>query len=267
MTGVLLASLALLTAAEPAPDEKARRIAVELGQLAADSGLAPAVRIEALRTLGRLDADARAAVPLLIDLLGRPTESLEVIEHAAMVLGRIGPPARAALPALARVAGRDIDVDLAARRAADRITSPPDAIEVQELVRELRAAEPGRRLRAAKGLALKGRRAEEAIPDLLPLLRDADGDVRRMAVTALKAVEPGPRFARDFAEAHALDLADADDNVRLMAARSLARLGPAASTAAEALQKAADDPSDDVRRAATEALNKLGPPTPPGPTG
>lgn len=268
MTGLLLVAVGVMVGAEPSTDETSRRIALQLAQLAGDNRQLPAVRVEALRTLAKLDSFARPAVPALIELIDRNTESPEVIEQAVAALGRIGPPARSALPAMARIYGRDIDIDIAVRRATERITAPPDSADLQELIRDLRAREPGRRLRGAKGIAAKGLRAEEAIPDLLPLLRDPDTDVRRMAVLALRAVEPGPRYNSSIADAYALDLSDADENVRLIAARSLARMGPAAAPAAAALQRAQVDPSEEVRRAATEALGKLGPPpSPPGPVG
>ncbi len=64
------------------------------------------------------------------------------------------------------------------------------------------------------------------------------------------------------------DLSSSDDVVRMLAAKELGKLGPAASPALSALQRLLQDPDEDLRRVATAAIGRIqsqpvAPPTPP----
>jgi len=67
-----------------------------------DSG----VRRQAVEALGKIGADAKAAVLALIMVLKDKYELIEVREQAAAALGKIGPAAKAAVPALIKVLNR-----------------------------------------------------------------------------------------------------------------------------------------------------------------
>jgi HEAT repeat protein len=73
-------------------------------------------------------------------------------------------------------------------------------------------------------------------------------------------VRPDLKESDIFVPAYIMDMQDRDEIIRISAARSLGRLGPAATAAIPALQKAAQsDPETEVRHAATEALTKIAP--------
>jgi hypothetical protein len=261
MTSLLLLMAAMIPGDDPNPKEPPDRVVIQLADLAADSRMLPAVRMEAVKTLGKLGPDAKAAAPKLAGLLSRipPGEAPTLQEAIVVTLGRIGAAARPYVPTITRVIGQDIDVDRAATQAINRIMIDAESLEIDVLVRQLRHKDPSVRLRAAKALAAKGPRGDAAARDLSKLLQDSDVDVRRVAITALKAVRPDLKQSDLFVPAYILDLQDTDENIRLAAARTLGRLGPAAAAATAALQKAQSDPETEVRHAATEALAKIVP--------
>ncbi len=158
---------------------------------------------------------------------------------------------------MTRTVGQDIDIDLAVTRAIDQILTPPETLEIKALIQQLRSADGGMRIRAAKELAKKGPKADAAVADLVNLLQDRDPDARRAAVAALRAIEPRPKHIEAIVQAYMLDLQDPDDSVRLQGCRMLGRIGPMAAPAIPLLQRAVDDPDPDVRRAATDAMNRI----------
>jgi hypothetical protein len=262
MTSLVLLMAAMVPGADPKPEEPPDRIVIQLADLAADSRVLAAVRMEAVKTLGKLGPDARAAAPKLAGLLSRiPPGEMPTLQEAIVVtLGRIGAASRPYVPAITRVVGQDIDIDREATRAVHRIMIEAESMEVDVLIRQLAHRDPSIRLRAAKALTAKGPRGDAAGHALTLLLQDPDADIRRVAAAALRAVRPDMKEADVFIPAYILDMQDPDVNLRLIAVRNLARFGPAAAVAIPTLQKAAQfDPETDVRRAATEALAKIAP--------
>lgn len=163
---------------------------------------------------------------------------------------------------------------------------------VTPLVGYLKDEDPGTRAAAADALGRAGAAAKDTVADLLPLLKDADATVRRAAAFALGRVSEEDSAAaaalarllgdeKDAAvrreavvslglladrsglviQAVAGALTDASPEVRRAAAAALARFGPAASPAADALLKAAREDKDrDLRVAAVRAFAQaLGP--------
>jgi HEAT repeat protein len=262
---VMPTALILLIALEcgaDSPMAEARDAAVlELATQATDYSAGMFTKLEALRTLGKLGSDAKAAAPILADKLGRIRRGdvLPLQEAIVVTLGKIGPAATAAIPTITRAAGQDIDLDRAISHSIGLILVSPEAHEISELAKLLHSRDVSQRVRAAKALALKGPRAEAAAPALVLALQDNDADVRRAAVGALRAIQPNQRPTEAIMQVYIQDLEDSDDNVRLLAARALGRMGPAAAAAVPALQKATGDVESDVRRAATEALGKISP--------
>jgi HEAT repeat protein len=92
---------------------------------------------------------------------------------------------------------------------------------------------------------------------VLPALRvaaakDPDSDVARVAAESVASVEQ-----QEVARLERL-LADRDDNVRLLAAKALGRMGSGAAKALPALQQAASkDPDRDVRSVAANAVDLI----------
>lgn len=118
----------------------------------------------------------------------------------------------------------------------------------------LKAKEPAQRRTAAKALGIYGR--GDFTPDLLPLLKDTDSEVRLTAALALAKIGP-------LAQAAALDLVkltkDGDGQVRAAAFTALGSLNVPAETALEAYRQGLTDGSPVVRQAALIACGSLGP--------
>jgi HEAT repeat protein len=109
------------------------------------------------------------------------------------------------------------------------------------------------RVAVARTLGTAGRAANEAVPALRKLLLDEDPVARRTALWALeRLVEPGPALVPTFGDA----LEDQNLYVRKAAAEALARLGSAAAPAATALARAIAVPV--VAGSAAMALNNMG---------
>lgn len=256
-----------LAAAAPAAraDEADDKLAGRLAAVARDVREPLAARVAAARALGALGPRAAAAVPDLVGIVNRLRgDELEPLQQAAIdALGQVGSAARDALPALARAAGRSTDIDLARRRATDLILTAPDAQNVDALVQLLQSRDPGTRLRAAKALFDLGPLAKGAAPALVTALGDTDNEVRRAVIAAVRAVQPGAKPPLELVKALQIDLKDADANVRLVAVRTLGRLGAVAAAAAPDLDALRADPDPDVRRAAPEAFARVS--APPGP--
>jgi HEAT repeat protein len=118
------------------------------------------------------------------------------------------------------------------------------------LLRERVECEPGAwRVHTLRTLASLGPAGREALPTLLRLTRQADGEVRLAALEAVVSVAPG---AADTLPALTALLEDKAVEVRRRAVEGLAALGPAALPA---LQRALDDDEDgDVRQRALAGL-------------
>jgi HEAT repeat protein len=92
-----------------------------------------------------------------------------------------------------------------------------------DLLEQLRAEEPARRLHAIRALGERGGEAAVVAPALALALRDEDAFVRRDAALALGRIGPE---ARPTAPALVAALKDRKAKVRLAAARALGRIDP-----------------------------------------
>jgi HEAT repeat protein len=216
-------------------------------------------RAEAARTLAKLGPRAAIAVPDLVAVLNRlrGAEQEPLQEAIIDALGQIGAAARTALPSLARATYRTVDIDQAVKRSTDLIVNASDSQNLDVLTQQLVSRDPSVRLRAVKALADLGLAAKEAAPALLLALGDPDGDVRRAAITAYRIIQPAIKPPEALVRGIALDLKDPDPNYRLLAVRALGRLGPAAAPVVLDIAGLSGDPDPDVRRAATEAFNRI----------
>jgi HEAT repeat protein len=215
--------------------------------LLADSLTMPATA----RALANIGPSARAAVPSLIAALKAhkdiANDNLLHIE-AQMALARIGKPAVPAI--LDAMKNTKNEIAPLAAEALGWILPPP-----KEAIPALRQALAADRAHAGvylRSLGRFGTLAQEAAPDLTKLL--TDGTLRAEAAVALVQVDPAqadkvvPLLLKDFQEG--------EDQIRLEAADALARLGPAAQTAAPALVEALHDRA--ATQAAAQALQGIG---------
>lgn len=255
---VALTVIGFLTGATRA-DEPDDQLARQLASLVRDPRRTNEVRVDAARSLAQLGPKGAVVLDELTKQLalvrGAEQESLQ--EAVIEAIGAMGPAAKSALPALSRAAGRSTDLDLALKGAKSRLLEDAATADVQALVRQLESKVDGKRLAAAKELGKLGSRAADALTPLTKSLADSDNDVRRASAAAIRLIAPTAKPSKELIQAYVVDLADADDTVRLVAVRTLGKFGPAAVEATAAIQKILSDTDRDVRKAAADALAKL----------
>jgi HEAT repeat protein len=223
----------------------------------------PEVRTTAIRALEPLGWPGRSGVPVLVKFLDDPDEKKAAREvlgpyyQAIQVLGRVGPSAREAVPTLVRAKGIAPTYDQAIEIALENILTPA-AGTVYTLLGQLRDNDPSVRLMAAKTLRFYPAEAGLAMPALREsITHDPDADVKAVARESLKLLTQ--------AEVNRLAqlLKDRDENVRLLAAKALGRMGADAAPAVPALKDVADKDTDaDVRAVAKSAVEKIARPKP-----
>ncbi len=227
----------------------------------------PARRREAIADIARQGAAGTPLIPDLADLLNDPSEPVGL--SAAYALGALG---KAAVPALvaamqandgenvddARVfvdEGQKSELEMQARNAAHGLVAVGrDAAPA--LIDAYKGARP--RLRKYIAFALGEIRDDSAAARsvLIRAATDADDNVRMNAVEALGLQDASPGIIA----ALATSLTDEVDEVRFNAALALARHGPAAEPATDALLAALDDGNRYVPGYAIEALERIGTP-------
>jgi HEAT repeat protein len=271
MLTALLVGTVALSAGAPG-EAAAERTAIIVNQLVATLRDEPRgqplwSRVQAARTLGKLGSEAKMAVPALASMLDDPSRRDPPLIDEAIInaLARMGSAARPAIPALVRLSGKDSDIERAAVEAIDTILlSPPIGPgDVPALMRDIRDRDVSVRVRAVKALGMLGAAGKVALPLLVEALKDPDPDVRTLALKAIRKIAPeGTGNANEGTgevSLYSSQLRDPDPSVRLQAAKALGRLGPAAAPAAQALLEATTDTDRDVRRQATDALNRVQP--------
>jgi HEAT repeat protein len=232
--------------------------------------------------LGRIGAEAREAVPELVNMLRRHEWPHNA--YAAAALGGIGPDAKSAVPALVQVirnTNTHPDAKGTAIKSLGRI-GPAAAAAVPVLAEETASA-TGCRREAAQALGEIGSR--EGVPALIALLRSGDAALCYDAAKALgrigaAAAEAVPELTvvskREYDHTLAGEEASAalwritgkpDEVLRLLAsddwrrrcfaACRLAELGPSVETAIPHLEKALGDKNERVRQASAEAMRKI----------
>ncbi len=226
------------------------------------------VRWHATYALGRMGPDAAPAVTALERVLENREEHEYVRGGAAWALGRIGPRAASAVPLLVQsLSSKHASVRRNAARAlghigfhgasSGRADSEASAArltpqQVAALVKLLDDEEPTVRVAAAEAL-WRIERHPQALASLEAMLRNAKGAVAFEAATTLGELAA---VGAPVASALTTALGHADGDVRRAAAQALGRLGPnATALLREALAKA-DEPT---QLQAVEALSWVGP--------
>jgi HEAT repeat protein len=214
------------------------------------------LRPKAAWALGQIGADAKAAVPMLIEALKDANEDLRT--EAACALQYMRLEAKAVVPALI-VAMEDTSprVRNSVINALCWIRAGKEAVPA--LIRAMAEEDDSNRKAAGSALTTFG---VEAVPDLIVALKDRDIRIRRGAVWAL--LDLGGELAWNgelptpIVPALIQALRDKDDEVREGAAFALGRFGTEARSAAPALTAALKDKSGKVRALAAQSLLTLG---------
>jgi HEAT repeat protein len=242
--------------------------------------------------LAQIGPAAAVATPSLMEVLGDKKRYAHERASAAHALGRIGAAGRSEVAMALAAALDDADPDdpddeyfglsdsiadalregggtaAAALETALKSGSEshdPHAIinalqkvgaaAVPVLVRLLDHADAAIRGAAALALGEIGPEAKAAASRLQSCLRDSDNDVRYASAVALADIDPNDTCAILPVLIEALTNGDKYD--RCDACYALRRLGAAAADAIPKLKIAREDPDDDVREAAIEALAKI----------
>jgi HEAT repeat protein len=242
--------------------ESNEKLVRDLVALLNDPKNKPETRSTAIRALGALGWSGRSALPDLIRILDDPKErelaretvgpweSIGPWYYAIEALGQMGPGAKEAVPSLVKAKGVVTAFDPAIDDALRDILQQPDVIG---LLGGLRSADPSVRLFAARSLRTSSGDYAAVHPALLQTANtDPDPDVKHVAA------ESADQVARSEAARLAKLLKDRDENVRLLAAKALGKMGPLAREAVPALKEAtAKDTDDDVKAVARSALRKV----------
>jgi HEAT repeat protein len=147
----------------------------------------PNVRISASQAFQRMRESASAAIPHLIPLLKDP--NLEVRIWVPYALAELGDLASAAVPELKRLSqDPNVDVRVGVATALTRIDRETRSATLKSLVKAMQDRDPVVRRQAAASLQFIGRFAQEAIPQLQALRRDARPDVQEAATAVLSTV-------------------------------------------------------------------------------
>lgn len=248
----------------------------------------PELRAAILRALywDRSEADKTAVIPAALVALGDGDSNVR--SEAVNVIAKMGPAASVTLPQVrAALADPDQFVRSAAVSAVAAL-SPSPADVLADIVGILSDEESYPRKNAIQAIAALeldattklphvltaltdtssdvlqeaaqaagalGSVASDAVPLLLPLLAHEERWVRMYAADALGEIGGSAEAVASLRAA----LADSEEWVRQRAASALGKLGALAEEAIPDLTTlAAEDPEDDVRRAAVEALAALG---------
>lgn len=224
-------------------------------------------RRQAAVTLGRIGEPARAAIPVLVELLdepaGVPEEAARIWSLKALAL--FGPLAEESTPRLIEILRDDCATDharLGALEALGRI-GPSRAEVLPAIIATLEGRDPQRdergwspelerRVAAAEILELFGGHAAPAVPALIRATRHESPLLRRAAANTLGLVGPAAEPAAS--ELVDLVLFDEHEEVRDLAARALARIGDGGE---QALVRLLADPEAAVRERAAGALRHL----------
>ncbi|HVK07386.1 MAG TPA: HEAT repeat domain-containing protein [Gemmataceae bacterium] len=210
----------------------------------------------AAEALGEMGEAAEEAVPSLVRSLGHINPLVRA--NAAEALGKMGEVAAVALPALEKAAGdEDGGVRAQALRAVGEVAGPGPGSD-RVFLAGFGDADPRVRASAAEAMGQRGVADEATVEAILPLLEDANDQVKFHVIQALpKLAGPTPEVIEGLCRRL---LEDDSPWVRETAAQVLGPLGPAAHGAGVALLRAAQTGEAAVREQALRAIAMIQPP-------
>lgn len=209
----------------------------------------------AAEALGRMGDAAADAVPALIQALGHLNVRARL--NAAEALGAIGAAAGSAREALERSAGdEDGGVRAAAILALGRLGDPARIRGV--LLRSFADDDPAPRTAAVVAAGLLERADASILEAMRPLLDDPNDRVKIEVARVVSRLAGDAEWVVDGLCRQLLD--DDGPQVQANAALALGKIGPAAASAGEALVRAAQTGSAEVREQAMRAVAMIRPP-------
>ncbi len=198
---------------------------IDLLKNARDAKSEPLARVYAAQLLARLAGDAEAGVPVLAGVVADKEDNSQVRAAAAEALGRFGEKAETAAGKLSAVAG-DTKADSVLRQ------------------------------KALMALAKVSRDAKVIWPALRGILQEKDSALRSQAVRVAGPL--GKQEKAVLTELQKIARADENVEVRVAAIQELDELGSDAKAAEKTLEDLArDDPRPSIREAAAVALKRV----------
>ena len=211
----------------------------------------PLVRAQAIHTALALDASLQPVRRQLIDLLNDPNPPVRAA--TALAMPSLGDEAKEAVPALLVLAD-DPDPNLAAIAVQALGAVPADNKEqiARRLVVKVDSSHLSLRKATIQTLGHLGAAAELAVDQIDPVAREAEKDLRMVAIEALGNIG-APTGRATLTEL----IKDEDSDIRASAALALGKLNDA--SVLPRLVEALDDPQSAVRRNAAASIGRLGP--------
>jgi HEAT repeat protein len=227
--------------------------------LAGAGNRADARRAEWCRALGRLGAEPRRLIPVLIDAARDEREDVRTAAATALRWGPVGDSALIALrdQTLCRLlSDPDVEVRRAAIGAVEALGSDPRRAEC--LTARLSDEFPEIRVLAARALLrIDPPSAPKVGRSLVPLLADPEPVIdRRLVIEVLVQVEAGTQ--EEVVAALIPLLAYSDESVRASAIDALRAFGSSASSALPSLWRLFRDKGSGVRGLAGMAILEIG---------
>lgn len=184
-----------------------------------------AIRSDSITALGTIQAEPERVIPILVEYVKKHTNEAILCEDAINALGRFGPQARSSVPVLVGILN------------GGNQTFRPDA---------------------ARCLGRIGPAAEDAIPMLLKCLGDPDADVRTGATVALGEIGAKPAILIP-ALIERLDESHRSKNNYPLTISYLGSFGSQSKAALPRIIELLNDPDQNIRATATNALKKIDP--------
>ena len=225
---------------------------------------APEVQILAAFAIGKIGPDGAPAIPalqrLITDSLTNPSGKFSTDERAlpAYALGAMGPVARSALPQIQLLRKDSEHFVRAAAEAAFIKISGTGLDAILEALKD--PSNSTNCVFAAEAILFLGTNAAPAIPFLISALQSTDTSIRETALGALSAIHMSPETTIP-AILPLVDASNTNGRIRDCALSVLHNFGPSArgivpmTTLLQTLQ----DPDEDIRRRATNALRQIDP--------